>query len=88
MLFEPGLQLSFLAVGGIGYLYPHIYNLTTIRNVLADKVWALVAVSIAAQAATFPISIYYFHQFPNYFIPANILIIPLATAGIFGGIIL
>ena len=88
MLFEVGLQLSFIAVGGIAYLYPKIYKLVFFKNIFVDKVWALVAVSVAAQAATFAISIYYFHQFPNYFIPANLIIIPLSTIGIFAGIFL
>ncbi len=88
MLFDIGLQLSFLAVGGIAYLYSKIYKCIYFKNFILDKAWALIAVSIAAQLATFALSIYYFHQFPNYFIPANLVIIPLSTAGIFAGIIL
>ena len=88
MLLEVGLQLSFLAVAGIAFLYPKIYKLIFFENKLFDKIWALIAVSIAAQVATFALSIYYFHQFPNYFIPANLVIIPLSTVGIFAGILL
>jgi len=88
MLFDVGLQLSFIAVAGIAFLYPKIYKLFYFENKLFDKTWALIAVSIAAQTATFPISIFYFHQFPNYFILANLLIIPLSTIGIFSGIFL
>jgi competence protein ComEC len=88
LLFDTGLQLSFLAVAGIAYLYPRIYHLFYVRYFILDKAWALVAVSIAAQTATFPLSIFLFHQFPNYFIPANLLIIPLSTLGIFSGIFL
>ncbi len=88
MLLEVGLQLSFLSVAGIAFLYPKIYKLIFIKNKLLDKTWTLVSVSIAAQTATFALSIYYFHQFPNYFIPANLLIIPLSTIGIFAGIVL
>jgi competence protein ComEC len=88
MLFQTGLQLSFLAVAGIAFLYPRVYKWFFINNKYLDKVWKLVAVSIAAQTATFPLSIYCFHQFPNYFIPANLVIIPLSTIGIFSGILL
>ncbi len=88
MLFDVGLQLSFIAVAGIAFLYPKIYQLFTFEQKLLDKTWALIAVSIAAQAATFPVSIFYFHQFPNYFILANLIIIPLSTVGIFSGIFL
>jgi competence protein ComEC len=45
-------------------------------------------VSIAAQLATFPLSMYYFHQFPNYFLLANLLIVPLSTLVLYEGMIL
>ena len=88
LLFNTGLQLSFTAVWGIAFLYNGIYNLILFENRLADKIWRLIAVSIAAQAATFAISIFYFHQFPNYFILANLIIIPISTICIFAGIAL
>jgi competence protein ComEC len=37
------------------------------------------AVTIAAQVFTIPISIYHFHQFPNYFILANLVAVPLSS---------
>ncbi len=88
LLFNTGLQLSFTAVWGIAFLYNGIYKTFIFENWLADKIWSLIAVSIAAQAATFAISIYYFHQFPNYFILANLIIIPISTICIFAGIAL
>ncbi len=77
-LLSVGFQLSYLAVLGIVYLQPRIYGLVECRFWLADKLWALTAVSIAAQLATLPISLYYFHQFPTYFWLANIVVIPAA----------
>lgn len=77
-LLSVGFQLSYLAVLGIVYLQPRIYGLLECRSWLADKLWALTAVSIAAQLATLPISLYYFHQFPTYFWLANIVVIPAA----------
>jgi competence protein ComEC len=88
LLFNTGLQLSFTAVWGIAFLYNGIYKTFIFENWLTDKIWSLIAVSIAAQAATFAISIYYFHQFPNYFILANLIIIPISTICIFSGIAL
>ena len=35
------------------------------------------AVSLSAQLLLFPLSIYYFHQFSNYFLFSNLLILPL-----------
>lgn len=88
IIFEPGFQLSYLAVAGIAFLYKPIYNWFYIKNKVINAIWNLTAVSIAAQLSTFPVSLYYFHQFPNYFIPANLLIIPVSTVAIFGGLFL
>lgn len=78
LLFNVGFQLSYIAVLGIVYLQPKIYNSLYVKNRWLDLVWKITAVSIAAQIATFPISAYYFHIFPTYFIITNLLVIPLA----------
>ena len=50
------------------------------KNKWADKLWALCSVSIAAQVITFPLSAFYFHQFPVYFLISNLfIIIPTAV---------
>jgi len=85
---QVGFQLSYAAVLGIVYLQPKLYNLFRPPNWLLDKIWAITAVSIAAQLATFPLGMYYFHQFPNYFLLSNLFVIPLATFIINGGILL
>ena len=64
LLFDVGFQLSYLAVTGIIFFQPKIYRAWHPPNRLLDYCWKLTAVAIAAQLTTFPISIYYFHQFP------------------------
>jgi competence protein ComEC len=86
-LLEVSFQLSFLAVLGIVYLQPRFYKLLQFRNWLADKVWMLFTVSIAAQLATLPLGIYYFHQFPVYFFLANLLVVPVATLVLYLGVL-
>jgi len=90
MLFQPGFQLSYLAVLGIVYFQPKIYRAWYIKNKIGDYAWKLTSVSIAAQIVTLPLSLFYFHQFPIYFwlsglvvIPAAILILPLGFATFF-----
>ncbi len=80
LLFEVSFQLSYIAVLGIVYFHPKIYGLFYFKYKLINAVWSLTAVSIAAQLATFPITIFYFHQFPVYFWLANIVV--TITAGI------
>jgi competence protein ComEC len=78
-LLDVGFQLSYLAVIGLVYLQPKIYSLLHINNRILNAIWSYSALSIAAQLATFPISVYYFHQFPAYFLISNLLIVlPIA----------
>jgi len=78
LITEVGFQLSYLAVISIVFFYPYIYNLLYIKNRVVDKVWGLVAVSLAAQLGTFVLGLYYFNQFPNYFLLTNLFAIPMA----------
>ena len=77
-LFEVGFQLSYMAVFGIVYLQPRIAGLWPVKNKVGLFFWNLITVSIAAQIATFPLSTYYFNQFPTYFLLSNIVVIPAA----------
>lgn len=80
MLFQVGFQLSYFALVGIIYLHPRIYKRWYIENKLGDWIWNGLALSIAAQIATLPISLYYFHQFPVFFWLSGIVV--AATASI------
>ena len=75
-LFDVGFQFSFLAVSGIVFLHSKIYKLITFKNLILDKAWAITVASFAAQLSLGPLSIYYFNQFPNYFLLSNLIIIP------------
>ena len=44
--------------------------------------------ALAAQLVAFPLCLFYFHQFPNYFLLSNLLVIFLSTIIIYGGITL
>lgn len=88
LVFEVGFQLSYLAVIGIVYIQPKIYGLIYVSNKLLDKAWNITAVSIAAQIATFPLGLYYFHQFPVYFFVSNLVVIPAAVLIFYLGVCL
>ena len=74
-LFDVGFQLSYLAVWGLMYIQPLLYRKLVFHHVVAAPLWKAITVSLAAQWATLPLSIYYFHQFPVYFILTNLLIV-------------
>jgi competence protein ComEC len=87
-LFEVGFQLSYLAVIAIVFLHPFLYGLLSFKHRLADDLWNLTCVSLAAQAGTAPLALFYFHQFPMYFILSNFVVIPAATVIIYGALFL
>ena len=87
-LFAIGFQLSYVAVAGIVLLQRPIYNLIYVKNKLLDKVWEITAVSLAAQIATMPFAVYYFHQFTPYFWLSNLMMTPLSFLVILSGMLL
>ena len=87
-LWAVGFQLSYLAVLGIVVFQKPIYNCCYIKNKWINKVWQLIAVSTAAQLLTFPVCIYYFHQFPNLFLISNIIAVPLSAIILYAAIAL
>jgi len=87
LITDAGFQLSYLAVAGIVLIQRNIYNLWLPQNRLLDQIWKLVAISIAAQLTTFPLSLFYFHQFPNYFLITNLIAIPLSSLVIYAGML-
>lgn len=87
-LWDTGFQLSYVAVLSIVIFMRRVYNWFYIENKLLDLCWKLIATSIAAQILTTPVIIYYFHQFPNYFLITNLLAIPLSSLIILGELLL
>lgn len=93
LLFDIGFQLSYLAVGGIVLLQPKLENLwepdaATFKGKILKHGWTLVSVTLVAQVFTFPIGLYYFGQFPTYFILSNLVVIPLSTIAMYAGLFL
>ena len=87
-LWDVGFQLSYAAVLSIVIFMQPIYNWFYIRNKILDFIWKLNAVSIAAQVLTVPLSIFHFHQFPNYFLLTNFIAVPLSSFIVLGEIVL
>ncbi len=87
-IMSVGFQLSYLAVTGIVYFQPKIYSFYICENKITDFLWQLCSVSIAAQFATLPLSLYYFHQFPIYFWLSGLIVVPAAGFILGGGLLL
>ena len=88
VLFDVGFQFSYLAVISIVFFQPKFENLLEVNYFVLRWAWKLFTVSLAAQVGTFPLSVYYFHQFPSYFFLSNFVIIPVAGLLIYGSALL
>ncbi len=88
LLLDIGFQLSYLAVFGIVLVQPILAKAYACKTKVGNYFWELATVSIAAQVSTFPISVHYFGQFPNYFLLSNISVIALSFIVMATGIVL
>ena len=79
MLSDVSFQLSFAALAGILVYHPYMNSLLTFKFSLINKIWQLFTLSCAAQLATFPLTLFYFHQFPVYFWLTNLYVVPLVS---------
>lgn len=86
-LQDIGFLLSFSAVGGIMLFYSRIEQAWQPRSKALQYVWKMSAVSIAAQLGTLPITLYCFNSFPLWFLPANLLVIPISTLCLVSGLV-
>lgn len=87
-IYDLGFQFSFLALLGILLFYRPIRGLWPHKKIkFIDYAWDLVAVSISAQIAVAPLSIYYFHQFPVYFWLSSLWAIPWTYVIVLSGIL-
>ena len=78
-LWDAGFQLSYAAVLSLGIFFKPIYHLLFFQNKLLDLIWKPTAVTLAAQILTAPVSVYLFHQFPNFFLLANLPAVPWSS---------
>ena len=79
LVYDVGFQLSYAAVFSIVYFHPFLYGLRYFKYWVPDQIWIMITVSLAAQIGTIPFLLHYFHQFPTWFLLANLMVIPLVT---------
>lgn len=86
MLFDVGFHLSLSAVLGIIALQPFLLQLYHSENKIIHGAWELTTVTIAAQLATLPIALYYFHQTSLYFLISGIFVVPISSFALYAGV--
>ncbi|MGB0979698.1 MAG: ComEC/Rec2 family competence protein, partial [Croceimicrobium sp.] len=88
LIHDLGFQLSYAAVIGILVLLPIFNAFHLSKNRILKNLQQIVYVSLSAQIFTAPLSLYYFEQFPSYFLIANLLILPIMPLLMYGGLAL
>lgn len=90
VIYQLGFQLSYAAVGGIMAFYAPLQaallKIFPRGGTLLRYFQDLIAISLAAQVGTFFLSWAYFGRFPLYFLLANLIAVPLATATAFAAV--
>ncbi len=87
MLYRLGFQLSHLAVLGILVMYRPLFMLVRTRFWAFRYLWGLSSLSISAQIMVAPLIAYHFGKLPVYFLPANLLAVPLVTLLLLSGLL-
>lgn len=87
-IYNVGFQLSYAAVISIVAFQKPIAGLMPTRNKALVWLRDLFSVSLAAQIGTLPFTLFYFQQFPNYFLLTNLIAIPLSGFIIYASIAL
>ena len=72
LMYDAGVQLSFLAVLGIVVLYPTFLGIHKHHMQIADGVW----VSFAITYMTLPVIMYTYYEVPVYSLFANVCVLP------------
>jgi competence protein ComEC len=91
-LFDPGFQLSYLAVWGLIAFQQRWVKLISFRGWMRwplTKIWELTCVALAAQVFTWPLIVYYFHQLPHplSFLFLNPFLILFSSVALFLGFV-
>lgn len=82
-LFDIGFQLSFISVLFIVVWVPLLLGIFLADYLQTHRLvrwlWAMVAVSVAAQMGSAPLIAYYFGRFSTWFLLTNFIVVPVAT---------
>jgi competence protein ComEC len=86
LLWDIGFQLSYAAMIGIFLFFKPLNDIAHISNKWGKNLlWSPSALSVSAQLGTTPLTLYYFGNFPVYFIISNILVLVPVTILLFAG---
>lgn len=74
-----GFQLSYLAVLGLSTVLPFIKRYYEDRKTWQKLILDALAISVSSTITTYPLILYYFHQFAIWFLMGNLILLPMFT---------
>lgn len=86
LLADAGFQLSYAAVAGLILVYPVLEKIYWTSDYWKRWLWQLTAATLAAQFATLPLCMYWFHKFPLTFLISGIPASLVSILILFGGV--
>lgn len=78
-LYDIGFQLSYLAVLGLSVILPVLKSYYETLPIYWQWILDAFAISLSSSITTYPLILYYFHQFSVWFLIGNLLLLPLFT---------
>ncbi len=79
LIYQASFQFSFAALLSLAYFEPYVKSWFSPESSLLQKIWAYTSVAIAAQILVIPITIFFFHKVPTYFILSGLLPVVLSN---------
>jgi competence protein ComEC len=86
LIYNLGFLLSVTAVLGIVIIHPMILKRLYTENKILYYLATSASITLSAQLATLPLTLYIFHSFPTYFLIANLILVPWSTIILYAGI--
>lgn len=78
-VWDIGFQLSYLAVLGLSTVLPFIKGFYEHKPYWQRLILDAFAISLSSTLTTYPLTLYYFHQFSVWFLLGNLLLLPMFT---------
>jgi competence protein ComEC len=79
LIFQASFQFSFLALLSLAYFQPYINCWFKPKSKILQNIWTYFSATLAAQILVVPITIFFFHKFPTYFILSGFLPVILSN---------
>lgn len=76
LIMDLGFLLSYGAMFGLMYFQPIFTAFVETENRLLNSLWSSTSASFSATLSTLPVTLFFFKQFPLWFVICNLIVVP------------